>query len=224
MLRRILLACGIAASALYVAIDVVAAIRYPGYHSFTSRALSELMARGAPTERLVDPPLLLYDVLMLAFAVGLSMSGRGKNVQVTAVSLIAYATIGFLGPTLFEMDVRSAAGPTRADALHIALTGVMVLLILASVVAGSTIGGRRFRRYSIATLFVIIAFGALTSLAARGATPAETPWLGVVERICVGGFLLWIAVLAISLLLPRGSTDRSAPAAPGLPSSPQPAR
>src|SRR5690349_5570400 len=52
MPRKSLLVCGILASLVYVAADVLAAIRYPEYHSFTSRAISELMANGAPTERL----------------------------------------------------------------------------------------------------------------------------------------------------------------------------
>jgi len=55
MLRKSLLVCGMLAWLVYVGVDVLAAIRYPEYHSFTSRAISELMASGAPTERLVDP-------------------------------------------------------------------------------------------------------------------------------------------------------------------------
>jgi hypothetical protein len=39
-------------SLLYIGTDVVAAISYGEYHSFTSRFFSELMARGAPTKAL----------------------------------------------------------------------------------------------------------------------------------------------------------------------------
>src|SRR5205814_7725557 len=79
MLRKSLLVCGMLASLVYVGTDVLAAIRYPEYHIFTSRAISELMASGAPTERLVDPIFLLYGVLMLAFAVGVWMSSSRKR-------------------------------------------------------------------------------------------------------------------------------------------------
>jgi len=215
MPRRIFLACGIVASLLYVAIDILAAIRYPDYHSFTARAISELMARGAPTERLVDPPFLAYDVLMMAFGVGVWMSGAGRRVHVTGGLLFAYAAIGLLGPTVAEMNVRGSGGPPAADALHIALTGVVVLLILAVMSVGASIRGRAFRLYSIATLATTVVFGVLTSFAMRGIGTGEpTPWVGALERVNVGAFLLWVGVLAVSLLRAQ-PTAASSPRLPG---------
>jgi hypothetical protein len=200
MLRRTFLVCGILASLLYVGIDILAAIRYPGYHSFTAQSISELMARGAPTERLVDPFFLLYDGLMLAFGVGVWMSDRRRRARVLGGLLLAYATLGLLGPTLFEMNVRGS-GESTADVLHIALTAALVFLILWSVALGASLRGRWFRLYSFATLAVLVIFGVLTSLSTRGlATGEPTPWLGIMERTDIGAFLLWVVVLAVSLL------------------------
>jgi hypothetical protein len=53
MARKALLVSGILSSLLYVAIDVLGGMRYEGY-SFTSQAISELMATGAPSEAFVD--------------------------------------------------------------------------------------------------------------------------------------------------------------------------
>src|SRR5262245_38021844 len=113
MLRRVLLACGILASILYVATDFLAALRYPEYHSFSTRAVSELMADGAPTERLVDPLFLAYDVLMLAFALGVWWSQPARSAHLTAGVLFVYAAIGFTGPTLFEMNMRGSSGASN---------------------------------------------------------------------------------------------------------------
>jgi len=204
MARRSLLICGILASLLYVGIDVVAAIGYPDYHSFTSRVISELMASGAPTEHLVDPLFLLYGVLMLAFAVGVWMSSPAKRAHVAGGLPFVYAAVGFLGPTFFEMNVRGSGADASADLLHIALTAGLVLLILASVSVGASLGGRSFRLYSFASIVVMVAFGVLTSFASRGlATGEPTPWLGLLERINIGAFLLWVAVLAGVLLRVR---------------------
>jgi hypothetical protein len=209
MPRKLLLACGVLASLLYVGTDVLAAIRYPGYHSFTSRVISELMARGAPTERLVDPLFLLYGALMMAFAAGIWISHDRQRVHVTGGLLFAYAAIGLLGPTMFEMNVRGTGEP-NADVAHIALTGVLVFLIVAAVMAGAATWGRRFRLYSLATLLVLVVFGVLTAFASRGlSTGAPTPWFGLMERINIGAFLLWVAVLAVSLL--RGQQRPSQP-------------
>jgi len=48
--QRFLLACGVASSVLYVGTDIAASIRYEGY-SYTSQAVSELMAVAAPTKQ-----------------------------------------------------------------------------------------------------------------------------------------------------------------------------
>jgi hypothetical protein len=199
-LRRALLACGIASSLLYVGIDLLAAIRYPEYHSFTSRVISELMARGAPTKPLVDPLFLLYDLLAIAFGVGVWTSAAGNRpLRITAGLLIGYAVAGLPGPWLFPMNLRGTA-EVGGDIPHIVLTAVLVLFIMAAVVVGAVGLGRRFRIYSAFTLVTIIAFGVLVSAQARGLAAGEPqPWIGVAERIDIGAFLLWIVVLARSL-------------------------
>src|ERR1041384_977825 len=143
-LRKCLLVCGILASLDYVGADVLAAIRYPEYHSFTARVISELMASGAPTERLVDPFFMLYGALMMAFGVGVWMSGRQRRVHITGGLLVTYAAIGFLGPTVGEMNMRGSGGNPTADVLHIALTSVVVLFLFGSVGFGASIRGPRF--------------------------------------------------------------------------------
>lgn len=198
-LQRILLGCGVLASLLYIGIDVLAAIAYAEYHSFTSQAISELMASGAPTERLVDPLFLLYDLLMLAFGVGVIRSDRRRRVTALGSMILAYGAIGLFGPLSFEMNMRGSPGPSTADVIHIVVTMIIVLLSVAALAIGASTWGRSFRRYSLATLVVMLASGALTSLASTGlATGEPTPWLGVAERITIGSFLLWIAVLSVA--------------------------
>jgi hypothetical protein len=205
MLRKILLICGVLSSLVYVAADVLSALFYGGYHSFTSRVISELMAEGAPTERLVDPLFFLYGALLVAFGVGVWMSpGPKRRLHLTAGLIIASAAVGFLGPTLFEMNVRGSGGDPRADVLHIALTAVLSMIILLFIASGAFVLGRGFRIYSFVTIAVMLVFGALTGIASRGVGTGEpTPWLGALERVNIGACLLWVAVLAVSLLRPK---------------------
>jgi hypothetical protein len=61
--------------------------------------------------------------------------------------------------------------------------------------------GTWFRRYSIGTLLVCLAFAILTGLEIpRIVADQPTPWVGVWERITIFGYLLWGVVLAIGLL------------------------
>jgi hypothetical membrane protein len=209
IIRMSLLACGVLASLVYLGADVLAAIRFPAYHSFTDRAISELMATGAPTERLVDPFFLLYGLLMMAFGVGVWMSSPARRARITGGLLLAYAAIGLLGPTVFEMNVRGSGGDVTADLLHIAITAVLVILILFSVGFGSSMAGKSLRSYSVATLLIMVASGMVTSFMAPAlGSEQPTPGLGLVERLSIGAFLVWVVVLAISLL--RGPATRQA--------------
>jgi hypothetical protein len=74
MLRKMLLACGVVSSALYVSAELYAWTQYPGY-SPIFHVYSELLAEGAPTR-----PILIvivgapYNLLVAAFAAGVWLS------------------------------------------------------------------------------------------------------------------------------------------------------
>lgn len=114
--------------------------------------------------------------------------------------LIAYAALGFLGPTLFEMSPRGVANPDT-QAPHIVLTSALVTSTLLAIAFSAAALGRRFRIYSMVPLLVVIVFGGLAvPYGARLATGKPTPWFGIIERIIVYTSLLWVAVLAIAVL------------------------
>jgi hypothetical protein len=201
MVRRLLLGCGILSSLLYVATDVLGGMRYEGY-SFTSQAVSELMAIGAPSEALVDPLFVTYGVLASAFGVGVLREGAGRSraLRIGGALLIGYAAVGLTGPTFFEMHQRGAGG-SASDAPHIVLTGVLVLLSLLAIGCGAFALGERFRIYSVATLLTVVALGALSApYGARLAAGQPTPGLGILERVTIYASLAWVAALAVALL------------------------
>lgn len=197
MLRKALLVCGVVSSLLYVGADLLAAALYPGYHSFTSQAISELTAVGAPTKGLVEPLLIAYDILVIAFGVGVWASAGGRRTLRLVGGLLAgIGAVGLVATPFAAMNLRGT-GSLSTDAPHIALTGVIVLFIFLAVGFGALLFGPRFRLYSYATLLV---FGTWTGFeAGRLAARQATPWLGVVERIHIGAYLLWVAVVAVTL-------------------------
>jgi len=194
--RTWLLAGGILSSLLYVATDVLGGMRYGGY-SFTSQAISELMATGARSERLVDPLFLIYDVLVLAFGAGVFLEGlrRGRALAITGGLLFLYGVVGFTGPTLFEMHPR---GTGVSDTPHIVLTMVISALLLIAMGFGARAFDKRFRFYSVATIAVVVVAGGVTGYAGRNLTAGlPTPWFGLLERVDIYATMLWIAVLAL---------------------------
>jgi hypothetical protein len=97
--------------------------------------------------------------------------------------------------------VLAAGGATLTDTLHLVWSFVAVLCMMTAMGFGAAAYGVRFRIYSIATMVILFGLGALTGMEKpRIEANLPTPWVGVWERISIGGFLLWVVVLAVALL------------------------
>lgn len=199
-LRQTLLACGIASSLLYAA--MIWAIRYDGY-SLVSQVPSELTATGAPTRMLWARLGWIYTLLVAMFGWGLwTSAGRNRALRIVGGMILAYASLGLLWPfaEMHQREVLAAGGGTFSDTLHVALGAVTVALMFLAIGAGAAAFGKRFRFYSIATIGVLLTFGALTFVEApRLQAGLPTPWIGLWERINISVFLLWVAALATAL-------------------------
>ncbi len=203
MVRKVLLICGIVSSLLYVAMNIVGAMQFEGYDS-ASQAVSELFAIGAPSRPVWVLLGIVYQVLVIAFGWGVwASAGRNRALRVVGGLLLAYGVVGLAAP-FFPMHMRGA-GVTLTDTMHKILTMVTVLLMLTAIGFGAAAFRKWFRFYSIATIVILLVFGALTGLEApRIEANLPTPWVGVTERINIGVFLLWVVVLAVALLRTQG--------------------
>ncbi len=197
----LLLSCGIAAPLAYMFTDVFLALRWDGY-SYRDQTISELNAIGAPTRTLSIVLGIIGYALLVAFGVGLWRSASAnRRLRVAAAGLIALGVLGWFGVPFFAMHVREA-GETLTDTLHVAQLAVAGPLLLVIIGFGSTAFGWRFRLYSAATVLLMLAFGGWAgTYGADVANDLETPWLGVVERISVFSYQLWICVFAIAALV-----------------------
>lgn len=202
MVRKILLVCGFLSSLLYVATDILGGMQYEGY-SFTSQAISELGAIGAPSKPFLDVLMPVYALLLFLFGTGvLRSAGQKRVLRVVAGLLLGIAINGFIW-SFFPMHMRGSE-LTFTDTMHIIHAGIASFLILVAMGFGAAAFGNRFRLYSIATILILLVSGALLSLDAQQMQAnLPTPWVGVTERINVYGYLLWVAVLAIILLRER---------------------
>ncbi|ETT23488.1 protein of unknown function DUF998 [Rhodococcus rhodochrous ATCC 21198] len=204
----VLLACGVVSSLLYVvAHEILAAALYDGYSRF-DQAISELTSVGAPTRAPLTAVGFVYDVLIVAFGIGVWRTGRGvRPLRIAGVLLVAY---GFVGPLWlpFPMtgreDIEAGAAMPLADTMHLVLSAVTVSLWCAMIGFAAAAFGTWFRVYSAVTVATILAFGAWTGRYVPAVAAAEpTPGMGAVERVMFGAFVLWVAVLAVVLLVRR---------------------
>ena len=207
-LRNLLLICGILSSLLYVGTDILAGMLWEGY-SVINQAISELSAIGAPTRQLTAPLLTIYIVLVIAFGLGVWRSaGRNRALRVTGGLLIGIGLVG-LAWTPFPMHLGEPVS-SFANTMHSIFAGVQVLLTLLAIGFGAVAYRKWFRFYSIGTILTLLVAGVVGfGLAAAQGGIAPPQWFGVIERINVYGYLLWVAVLAVVLLrMEKGPTGR----------------
>lgn len=210
----LLLASGWVSSLLYViAIDVIAARHHSDYHNYTSQMVSELIAVGAPTRKLLTWLFIPYNVIVFLFAAGVwRAAGTRRSARLLAVALAGYGISSTAGLLVAPMDLRGTPN-SRRDPLHIVATIVMSLFIIAAMAFGAFVRGVKFRLYTFATIGAVVVFGVSAGLLARP-MPGPTPRLGIAERVNIYATMLWFAVLAIVLSPARGRQAK-APAEPG---------
>jgi hypothetical protein len=200
-LRKTLLACGIAAPLLYAAMVAFVPLGWPEYSS-ASQTVSELSAIDAPTRGLWVPLGIVYTLLLAAFGWGIwASAGGNRRLRVIGALFVASGIFGLFWP---PMHLRGTE-VTLTDTLHIVWMAVSGLLTLVAMGFGAGVFGKRFRVYSITSMMLLLATGAMTSLAAPNvAANLPTPWMGVWERISVVVWMLWLLVLAVALLRRQG--------------------
>ena len=199
-MRKALLVCGVVAPLLYIAADIVAAMRYPGY-SYVSQVVSELSAVGAPTQRLLFATGAIYGVLVIAFGIGVLLD---RSMRAVGLLIVVDALVGSLGAVV-PMNPRGSNG-SLTDTLHLVYVVAIVGLMIAYIAVGASKRGKAFRVYSIATIVALLLFFALTTLyVPRISAGLPTPGVGLVERVSVYAPVVWLLVFAIVVLraIPR---------------------
>lgn len=189
--RTGLLVAGPLSSLLYVVFtDGLAAARWDGYRR-TEQMVSELFAVGSPGRDVLVPFTWIYTVLFVAFGVGAWMSASGSRaLRIGAGLLTAYGLWNIMG-ALYPLTL----GDDTSIPMHILATNIQLALMVAAMCFVAAGFHGRMRWYSILSL----AASAIMGMVAFMAAPGPNLVLGIGERISIGAFLLWVAVLAIAL-------------------------
>jgi hypothetical protein len=199
-----LLGCGVVAPVLYIAGDILMSTRYEGY-SYLHQTISELNAFGAPTRGVSIVLGLGVYVLLIGFGIGIWRAARRRvRLRVVGGVLVGLGLLSLWAVPFASMQLRGV----EQDPTHVVAGGIAVVLLLTAMGATAVEFTGRLRVYSIATIIVMLGFGAWTAV--DGPAVAEglfTPWIGVRERISVYSYQLWLMLLAIYLLSMQRTTS-----------------
>jgi len=203
---KVLLACGIVSSLVYLGADIAGSTSLAGY-SVANQAVSELLAIEATTRPLMLALMSIYNVLVIAFAAGVwQAAGARRACRAAAVALVVYAVVGEVTQVFSPMHQRGfSAAVTATDVGHMVLTAVEVLSIVAMIALASGARAKGFRVYSVLSILAIMAAGITTGALVKHMTAAasSTLWAGLTERVNIYGTMLWVAALAVALLRTR---------------------
>ena len=185
-----------AAAAVYVGATVLGGLLDPGC-SHVSMHVSELTSSHAPNRALLAALYVGYNLALAGVGLALLRSVvRTRGLTVASGSLVLTAAVGILLVTWFPQDSYGYPA-TTAGGLHIALAGIAALLSIVAMIAA----GRAFRsderwapltRPSIWAALVMVGTGAVGA----AATALLSPFMGVLQRLSIGTFLLWLPAVA----------------------------
>jgi hypothetical protein len=195
---KVLLVAAVAAVVVYGVGDLVSGLLYDGY-SFRDQAISELAAFGSPVRPLMVAVILLHNLLLVAFGVGVWRAADQRSARWVGGLIVAIGISGLPTHTVFAMSSRWME-PGVNDTMHQLFTGGFLLLVVPAIVAAAVAYRGWFRIYSIATLVVLMAFGAAASFAIGGIEENSTAWAGGFERVNAYAYLAWLVVLAVTVM------------------------
>jgi len=196
---RVLNAAGIAAPVLWVAALVFIGSLRPEY-SHSRQYISELAARGTPTQHLMQiAGFLLPGLMVAAFGVLVGLSAHTKLAGVGA-ALFIVSGIARMAAGVFPLDPCCAPmAPSFSHRMHNAAGIAYVLVMGGTVLIWCAVAERTsrtrahwFRWYSLATL--VAATTLPLWLTSFGIDPAN---VGLLQRASFGVLNLWILVFAM---------------------------
>lgn len=199
--------CGILSAALLVLATVLGGMLRADYDPMRD-SISELYEAGAPNAQALMVLFTLYHALVLPLALGLH-----RGLPPSARGWIGPLLLGLAGLLGIPLGAYARCDPgcfgatTFRGQLHGILVVVTVPLIFAAMFAvwhrlRRQSGWSRYRRYTLLTMIVGLAFGAFMIRLLQG------PYTGLLERISVGLIVQWYAVTGATLILASGGRDR----------------
>ena len=184
----------------YVAAVVFAPLAYHGYN-WMSQAVSDLSAENAPSLQLWNQLSCLYGVCGIVCCMLACLWIQKSTNRVLRIGIYLFTIMNWIsqvGFTMFPLSDRGYAG-TFQDVMHMAATGAVVLLSIASLIC-IIVGGKKDKDYRVlgicaAAALTMMLLGAVLS----GAVPIE--YFGIAERLSVFAAAGFNGALGIIMLV-----------------------
>lgn len=198
---KFLLTLGILAPIVKIATDVFAIRMWKGY-SFVSQSISELSASGAPTRSTVLLLDLLFDLLIVAFAIGLwQQPDQSHILRIVSALIVANAVISFFVTLFIPMQINSD-GISSASTIHVVLMAIGVFSFMAAMGLAGFAFDDWIRYVSLGILVAYFVLAGIRLILPSGTIgDTEQVTSGIQERTMVLGYLFWLCALSVHQIL-----------------------
>src|ERR1041385_1293726 len=210
-MKKLLMLCGVSAAIIYMGTVILGGLMRPDY-SHISMAISELVADGAPNRSLLSSLFLLYNVLLTVFGIGLffkanSQTDRKMSGIVGSLALILVGLAGILMELVFAQEPGGTA-TTFTGTMHFVMAGIASLGTMVAVLGiglwfRNVPEMRSYVFYSIISVAVIFASGGSSVPAMAN----HSPLFGLIERITIFTFTLWMFVIGWQMFQLENATS-----------------
>jgi len=201
---------GVASFLSYAAAVIFSPLAYPGY-DWMRQAVSDLSAANAPSLLLWNQLSSLYSVAGVVCIMMVCVAVRDRFNKPLRLGIYLFALmfwVSAVGFSAFPLSESGTGGATFQDIMHLVVTGLVVMLSIASL-SLIMVGGYRKKRFVSLAICATIAL-TLMFVGAIGTGVAPPEYFGVFQRfsnlISANGFL---ATLGIYLYAGKLDGERS---------------
>ena len=189
---------GVVSFLSYTAAVVFAPLAYPGYN-WMAQAVSDLSAANAPSLALWNQLSALYNVCEVVCITVVCIGIQGRKTKLLRSGIFLFAVmewISAVGYRMFPLSDSGYAG-TFQDVMHMAVTALVVLLSIVSLVIIIVAGAKSksCRSYGVCAAVAL----AMMLVGAMGMKIVPAAYFGVVERFSVFAAMGFNAALGIHL-------------------------
>ena len=182
----------------YTAAVVFAPLAYPGYN-WMAQAVSDLSAANAPSLALWNQLSALYNVCEVVCVTVVCIGIQGRKTKLLRSGIYLFAVMEWISAVGYRMFPLSSNGYAGAfqDVMHMAVTALVVLLSIASLVIIIVAGAKSKSCHSYGVCAAVAL--AMMLVGAMGMKIVPASYFGVVERFSVFAATGFNAALGIHL-------------------------
>jgi uncharacterized protein DUF998 len=209
--KKLLYYAGMGSVIAYLLADIIGGIITPNY-SYIVNAISELSQSGAENRMLISSLFFLSAIMGILFTIGIISKHphkQSKLIFIGGILLIVMEIFSALTGTIFPMDPIGVE-TTFAGTMHLVLVGIDAVLIFPALLMIGTgfyreKNWKSFRSYTFTSLLIIFIFGVLSAVVIVNGIEL----MGLVARVTIYTYLLWIFVLAYKLIMEKPEQVRN---------------